>query len=118
MLLWQIEEIDTPGLRSNEEYLLSVDNRKLTYYRDKRAKQQLYSTVRDLSVLFASFLTAQATELIQKALILLNGCSVRFQMTACGTLLLKNPNSQWVDHPDIPFIPDAWQKEVIDLIDQ
>ncbi len=49
---------------------------------------------------------------------LLDGCPVRFQMEECGPLLLKDTDPKWVSHPGVPFIPDAWQKEVLDYIDK
>eukprot|EP00026_Physarum_polycephalum_P001423 Phypoly_transcript_01424.p1 GENE.Phypoly_transcript_01424~~Phypoly_transcript_01424.p1 ORF type:complete len:1064 (+),score=194.19 Phypoly_transcript_01424:231-3194(+) len=39
-------------------------------------------------------------------------------MEECGAFLLKNANPQYFSHPDIPFIPDAWQKEVLEKIDE
>ena len=39
-------------------------------------------------------------------------------MEECGAFLLKDANPHFFSHPDIPFIPDAWQKEVLEKIDE
>lgn len=37
-------------------------------------------------------------------------------MEECGPVLLKDSQPQFYPHRDIPFIPDLWQKEVLDHI--
>ena len=48
--------------------------------------------------------------LVDRSVEFLGGCSIHFQMEECGAFMLKDANSQYFSHPDIPFIPDAWQK--------
>lgn len=41
-----------------------------------------------------------------------------FQLSTCGPYMLKELNPKVINHPDITFTPDAWQYDLIKLIDQ
>lgn len=79
-------------------------------------KVELFTTIRDLHIHFLSLLDKDELKLLQQSLSLLNKCPIRFQMEECGPFLLKDAKPHYYSHPDVPFIPDEWQKNVLNHI--
>eukprot|EP01113_Clastostelium_recurvatum_P046374 TRINITY_DN811_c0_g1_i3.p1 TRINITY_DN811_c0_g1~~TRINITY_DN811_c0_g1_i3.p1 ORF type:complete len:1573 (-),score=491.09 TRINITY_DN811_c0_g1_i3:31-4749(-) len=80
---------------------------------------ELFTTVRDMELNFSALFTPAHTKMIDQARALLPGdCGVLFQMRTCGPFLIKNAEPRFFPHPDVPFVPDAWQCELLDCIDR